>query len=396
MICLEAQYFNVNRILLQGTALWPFQQSKFAQFQFNIMFIILVTATVCQITTFVTSEITLKFVFKVLPCILFFIMLVIHYSSFRINMKTLKDLMRQLHRACTKLEDKNEIAIINKYGWNAHRYTIVLIISFLSGAFIFIASQIAIAFFDISSPTNGSYKHRILYIHIATEYFIDEQKYFYLIVFHMYTALFIGTFSAIAIETLMIAYLQHTSGMFRIACYRIEHAMKINILENISLSTASSISKKIVYAINIHREAMKLSELLISSFDKTYFCLTVLSVITLSLNLFQIFQIVTSEDDAMGVSIPVLIVVILIVYMFSANFFGQDIMDQNNEIYIAAYNIQWYKCPQRIQKLILLLLQRKAKEFHLTCGGLFIASFECLATLVKATMSYFTLIYSAR
>jgi hypothetical protein len=38
-------------------------------------------------------------------------------------------------------------------------------------------------------------------------------------------------------------------------------------------------------------------------------------------------------------------------------------------------------CPVHIQRLILLLIQRRSKEFHLTCGGLFIASFECFATV---------------
>jgi len=34
--------------------------------------------------------------------------------------------MKQLHYACTEIKDKNEIAIIYKYGWNARRYTIIL------------------------------------------------------------------------------------------------------------------------------------------------------------------------------------------------------------------------------------------------------------------------------
>jgi len=45
------------------------------------------------------------------------------------------------------------------------------------------------------------------------------------------------------------------------------------------------------------------------------------------------------------------------------------------------YNIQWYMCPVHVQKLVILLLQRRTKEFHLTCGGLFVASFECFATV---------------
>jgi len=34
-----------------------------------------------------------------------------------------------------------------------------------------------------------------------------------------------------------------------------------------------------------------------------------------------------------------------------------------------------------IQKLVLFLLQKGVREFHLTCGGLFVASFECFATV---------------
>jgi len=40
--------------------------------------------------------------------------------------------------------------------------------------------------------------------------------------------------------------------------YRIEHAMEINVLKNTNSNGVSSIFKKIVHAINIHREAMKL------------------------------------------------------------------------------------------------------------------------------------------
>jgi len=58
------------------------------------------------------------------------------------------------------------------------------------------------------------------------------------------------------------------------------------------------------------------------------------------------------------------------------------------DIIVHRYNIQWYMCSQQIQKSILLLLQRRTKEFHLTCGGLFVASFECFA-MVKNNDMYF-------
>jgi len=33
--------------------------------------------------------------------------------------------MKQLHYACIEVKDKNEIAIIHKYGWNARQYTMI-------------------------------------------------------------------------------------------------------------------------------------------------------------------------------------------------------------------------------------------------------------------------------
>ncbi|XP_011696365.1 PREDICTED: uncharacterized protein LOC105455025 [Wasmannia auropunctata] len=82
--------------------------------------------------------------------------------------------------------------------------------------------------------------------------------------------------------------------------------------------------------------------------------------------------------------------------MFLANLVGQQIIDHNNHVYVAAYTTQWYATPLSIQKLILFLLQRGNKSFGLRIGGLFIASLECFATLANAAVSYFTVMYSTR
>ncbi|XP_011634441.1 odorant receptor 43a-like [Pogonomyrmex barbatus] len=80
--------------------------------------------------------------------------------------------------------------------------------------------------------------------------------------------------------------------------------------------------------------------------------------------------------------------------MFAANLVGQQIIDHNNHVFIMAYKVRWYIAPLNIQKMILLLLQRGNKSFGLSVGGLFIASLECFATLINASVSYFTVMYS--
>jgi hypothetical protein len=50
----------------------------------------------------------------------------------------------------------------------------------------------------------------------------------------------------------------------------------------------------------------------------------------------QIFQTVISEDNITEAVMPIAAVLVLILYIFFANFFGQYVTDHNNEIYDVA------------------------------------------------------------
>ncbi|XP_071560139.1 uncharacterized protein [Temnothorax nylanderi] len=177
------------------------------------------------------------------------------------------------------------------------------------------------------------------------------------------------------------------------------------MLKNISKKNEKVIFEGIICAIDMHRQAMKLSELLVSKFEIMLFCLIAVGVVSLSLNLFQvsldkslfgkgISQIGSSQDNVKELLFPFLFVTICILYMFLANYAGQNVIDHTNYVFVTAYSVQWYMTPLYIQKMILFLLQRGTKKFTLSLKGLFDGSFECFATLVKASISYFAVIYS--
>nr|XP_012228642.1 PREDICTED: uncharacterized protein LOC105675798 [Linepithema humile] len=126
-------------------------------------------------------------------------------------------------------------------------------------------------------------------------------------------------------------------------------------------------------------------------------CLIFIGVISLSLNLFRISQIVSSDKTNIKEMIwPFTLTTACILYMFVANYMGQDIIDINNYLFVTVYNVPWYIIPLNVQKIILFLLQRGTKEYVMRVGGLFVGSLECFATLVKASVSYFTVIHSTR
>lgn len=68
---------------------------------------------------------------------------------------------------------------------------------------------------DIIKPKNESRSDSLKFI--MTEYFIDEEKYFYLSLIHMNVALCIGATTMIATGTILIGYCKYVCGMFKIA-----------------------------------------------------------------------------------------------------------------------------------------------------------------------------------
>ncbi|XP_071638448.1 uncharacterized protein [Temnothorax longispinosus] len=330
MILKEDQYFSVNRILLLIIGLWPYQQSNFARFQHIFISIIFTTYIIFQ--------------------------------------------LQHIHN---KLTNKNEIAIMKKYVCTAKHYTVGLTIQF------------SLNMTDVDLSTNKSRPYQFLF---TMEYFIDREKYFYLILFHMNAAICIAAIVATAIGTMGIAYIYHICGMFRIASYRIENAINIDILQT-TLKNKILMIEGIICAVDIHRQAMKLNRHFISTLEIMLFYILACGVFSLSLNL---FQVASSEYNIWKLLLPYGFALLATLHMFLANLMGQIIIDHNNHVFITAYNVQWYKTPLHIQRMILFLLQRRTKEFKIRIGKLFVASMECFATLVKASISYFTVIHSTR
>ncbi|XP_070160067.1 odorant receptor 9a-like isoform X2 [Polyergus mexicanus] len=348
------KYFRLNRILLLAVGIWPYQQSNLTRFQFTFLSSILTTNVISQ----------------------------------------MKDILGQLFHVCNKLKDANEIAIINKYGCKAKRYTVALTILGVYSLSTFIVASFWSDIINIILSSNTSQPHHLL---IVTEHFINQEKYFYLILLHDIASLCIGITAMLAIGTMFIAYLQHTCGMFKIASYRIEYAMNVNMLRNINHKKKKLILKSLIFAVDIHREAMKLSTLLLSNCQAMMFCLIIFGVGAVSLNLFRIFQIFSSSGiNVKELIFPFIYASISLLYMFLSNYIGQNITNDNHHVFVTVYNVRWYIAPLHLQKIVLFLLQRNSRNFTLNVGGLFVASIECFATLVKTSVSYFTVIYSTR
>ncbi|CAL1677163.1 unnamed protein product [Lasius platythorax] len=394
MICIDCLHISLNRILLLAVGLWPYQQSKLVRLQLILFFTILITFIIFQFTPLVTSKCTPDLFINVFSSASFYIIFVIKYSCFSINIEVVKCLLEELQDIYNELTDENEISIIRKYGKYAKRCTAALIIVGIFSAPVLFLYPFWPYFFDILLSINESRSYpRLLSI---TEYFVDQKKYIYLILLHANAATIIVIVAILATGAILIALLIYACGMFRIASYRIEQAMAVDTMRKGSLQNKNLIYKKLIHAVDMHREAMKFSSSSISRFKVMFSLIIAIGVICASLNFFRVFQMMSFEYDGEISLLPLTCVIVCLIYLFASNYFAQEVMDHNNDVFVTVYNIKWYAASLNVQKMILFLLQRSTKVFNLNIAGLFVGSLEGAATLLSTAISYFTVLYSTR
>ncbi|XP_011338778.2 odorant receptor 24a [Ooceraea biroi] len=317
---------------------------------------------------------------------------IVHHMSYWINTYTVKYFVERLQHICNELRDENEIAIIKKYANSAEYIAIFITLYTACCGFIITFTQIFPRILSTFLLVNIS---RPLYnVQFVTEYFIDKEKNFYLIFIHICASLYIGTVAFAGTSLISFTYFKHICGLFCIASYHMEQSMMLNIHKKTNLWNNMEIDKKIIHAVDIHRTAIELSEFFISNFNGTYFCVMLISVLCLSLNLYKLFLTVLFQDEIEEFLLHFIFATAILIHLFLANSCGEEITENYNNIFSAAYSVHWYAAPIRIQKLILFLLQRSCKTHGIKLGGIFIASLEGFAALSATSLSYFTVLYS--
>ncbi|XP_011860653.1 PREDICTED: uncharacterized protein LOC105557882 [Vollenhovia emeryi] len=307
---------------------------------------------------------------------------------------TIQYLLEQLQHIYNELTDENEIIIIEKYGYYAKCYTITFTLMLTSVAFALILYNHWPDACHILFYTNGTWSHRSL--PYMTEYFMDKDKYFHVILFHANATFVVGGLSVVATGSILVVYAQHACGMFQIACYRIKRAMAFENLQKSNLENKNLICKGLICAVDMHRKAMTFADSIAIKFETVFSSFIIVGVVCASLNLYRMFQIILFGYNTVELFIRLSYGSVQLFYALIGNYLAQEIIDNNNNIFVTIYDVQWYVAPLQIQKMILFVLQRSAKLFTLKTGGIFVGSLEGAATLISTTVSYFTVLYSLR
>ncbi|XP_032675039.1 odorant receptor 9a-like [Odontomachus brunneus] len=231
---------------------------------------------------------------------------------------------------------------------------------------------------DVMAPLNESRPRQLI---VMTEYFVNQDKYFYIIFLHEFISCSIGAITLCSTGTTLMIYIYHVCALFKIASHRIEYAFVKRALETRIPGKKCLLYRRIVHAVVIHRKATKFIENLTSEFVPIFLVLISVGVCSLSFSLFQFFQLITLTDDTDEMFIFAILIFANLTYMFTISYGGQEVMEHGIQFFRTTYNVPWYAAPLQIQKLLLLIMRKGTRNVTFTCVGVLDASLQGFASV---------------
>ncbi|XP_014212227.1 uncharacterized protein LOC106642064 [Copidosoma floridanum] len=245
---------------------------------------------------------------------------------------------------------------------------------------------------DYIFPLNESRPMRNL---LEVQYYVDVDKYYVHIYFHGVQAAVLVILIILAIDSYFVMIIQHACGMFIVLGHRlgeVSHANSktLNLYSNRERDII--MSTKIIKCVKYHCKCMRFFDMIESSFSVSFVMFIFLNMAIISVTAVQ----TTRTTDPLEVLSFGLNTVSVMFRLFFLSWSGQRLFDHSARIDKFLSNVTWYEFPQKPKKLIYIMLIRSLRPSYITIGKIAPLNFETYGSLIKTSMSFFTMIMSTQ
>ncbi|XP_057334181.1 uncharacterized protein LOC130673241 [Microplitis mediator] len=393
----DCMQWRTTKKLMSALGAWPFQPVIQQKILGALFYFIIQSIYVLEILKLMVVWGNLTEILDCLPIFVYHTMVQVKMSNFLLNLKKwvfnlqAKILLSKVKSDWESNLDDSEMNVLR----NNERFHKIMMDIYSSGLSSIAVSYAVVPlvpiFLDIVNPLNET---RPKVLPFPTEYFVDIEKNFYALYTHALIVTPITFIYFLAFDSLYAGLVQHACSMFTIIGRRLE---QLTVDENISIEKNSMNEenglKSLVICIKMHKEILWFAELLEENFSNHFFLL--LGTIVLGLT-FIGFQFVVLATEAGEKIRCVWCGTGQIIHLFFLSYFGQKLINHSEFIYKSICTAKWYNYSKKMKLLIIMMLMRGKEVSTITAGKIYIMSVENFSTVMKTSMSYFTVLTSVQ
>ncbi|XP_026824141.1 odorant receptor Or2-like isoform X1 [Ooceraea biroi] len=393
----DTRCFRINKLFLSFVGLWPFQTAfmKFLTLSFSIFGVTIMC--VPQIVYLLKHTDDLDNVFELMPTTSGTVICVMKIISLTRNSGKFKMLLQQTHEDWRNLLSSQETQILTRYSENGRKFTLAYSICIIGFVFCYALLPLAGPVLDIISPLNGTRPRKMPH---PAEYFINQEKYYYVLLLNTYVGYVACVSIAVAADTMYVLLVEHICGMYGVLCHRLENLThdEIQWVDDDYIHGHDEIGRRMRCCIQLHERIRLFIEMMESTFALFLLFDVGLGFI---LHTSSCVLIVVRMGRSSEILRYVSLVALQSCRLFFNSWAGQEVADHSTGISIAAYNGTWYNAPTEVQKLLILLIARSQKASRITIAKLYVINLEgfsmsILFKVMRTSISYCTVMISLR
>nr|WGO81828.1 olfactory receptor 162 [Microplitis mediator] len=388
----DSTQWKTTKKLMSALGAWPFQPVIQQKTLGALFYFIIQSIYVVEILKLIVVWGNLTETLDCLPVFVYHSMVQVKMSNCLLNLKKAKILLSKVKRDWESNLDDSEIKILCNDG-RIHKIIMDIYSSGLSSvAVIYTVVPLVPIFLDIVVPLNETRPKILPY---PTEYFVDIENNFYALYTHGFIVTPIALFYFLAFDSLYAGLVQHACSMFTIVGRRLEKLTAdqniINIKRN-SINEENGI-KSLVICIKMHKEILRFAQLLEENYSNYFFLLLGTIVLGLTVTGFQFVVLATEFGEKIrclwyGTG--------QIIHLFFLSYLGQKLIIHSEFINESICAAKWYNYPRKMKLLIILMLMRGKIVSTITAGKIYVMSVENFSSVMKTSMSYFTVLTSVQ
>ncbi|XP_043519867.1 odorant receptor 67c-like [Frieseomelitta varia] len=383
----EDQYLRDNKFFAQLVGVWP-DQKRYAKLSIRLVIFVVVTVAiiteVSRVVIFYSTDVLLD---QVVYLDIAIIVLVKQYN-YILNEKKLKEIISEIVADRVIERPKEELEILDTYYKKAIIFCSIYKASISSSALMFIFIPAIPPILNVIAPLNESRGREFVY---PAYYFVDEQRYYYLILAHMISMALVLAAVYIACDINLIHIIHHGCALLTICGYRFKHAMvDANFRdEKYDILTRKTYAK-VCRSIEAHKKAVEYVGKIDACYVHYFFLLLGLIIIAFT----STFVRISTMEVGSRYFIFCAFTVSQLVHLLFVMIMGQFMVNSNNEIFRTIYEAKWYNGSSRTQLLYVLVLRKCLNPPVLTGGKLIPLNLYSFVQVLKASFSYYTVFSS--
>ncbi|XP_035737533.1 odorant receptor 13a-like isoform X2 [Vespa mandarinia] len=382
------EYYKVLQFFMRICGLWPYQ-SFYAKYFFIIMTIFLCEGVLIgQLLEIVQVRNELNEVIDCIPNILISIFVGIEFLGLIFNSKKVKKCIDRIAKDWQYLSSNTEIELLKSHTVQGRKLAIGYLFYMSLTGFMFMLQPILILSLNSDNSTNiqSTIPYRV-------QYGIDIEKYYYEILFHSYISVLSHMLILSSINLIYITFIQHACGLFSVIGYKLEHiGDEKNLNDDPNVKKIDDNNYRIALdCLRKHIKVIEFSEDIDASFSVSYFFGLGLFMSILAVSGTQV--LLHSDHIIEAVRYACLFISILIQFYWLC-WQAQRLLNYSNVPYDSAIQGRWYYTSTRCKRTLILIMIRSLKPCEITAGNLITFSIETFSSVLRTSMSYFTVLQS--